>query len=455
MDILAPVSRKVIAPLWAAWEKSPYLSHYRDLLKTQFDPPEVITGRQLMDVQKLVCHAYQTVPFWKKRIDASGLDVEKIESLADLQYLPILTKTELRAEGNRLLSTRFSLKDVYKHTTSGSTGTSVVTYSDEACQQFKRGATLRSDEWSGWRLGERKALIWGNPQIRQDWKGKVRRALLDRDYVYLDTLMMNEQSMEKFTDTLVRISPSMLFGHAHSLYLFASYLRAKRPEVKIKPNAVLSTCMVLHDFERKRIESVFSCPVTNRYGCEEVSLIACECRTGEGLHVNADCLFVELVDENENVCSPGKPGRVVVTDLKNFAMPILRYEVGDMAVWADKPCSCGRTLPLLSRVEGRVADYVAISDGSYISGISLTENFAVKVPGVAQMQIVQEDIDQFTFNMVKGDDFDSDSLQILNDLVLQYFGVKVKYNCVYLNRILPEKSGKYRFCISKVEKKYN
>jgi len=124
-------------------------------------------------------------------------------------------------------------------------------------------------------------------------------------------------------------------------------------------------------------------------------------------------------------------------------------------VWADKPCSCGRTLPLLSRVEGRVADYVAISDGSYISGISLTENFAVKVPGVAQMQIVQEDIDQFTFNMVKGDDFDSDSLQILNDLVLQYFGVKVKYNCVYLNRILPEKSGKYRFCISKVEKKYN
>ncbi len=450
MDFLAPLSRNIIAPLWAAWEKSPYLHHYREMLKTQYDQPEQIYMRQFEDVKELLRHAYRTVPFWKNRMDQSKFDVEKFSSLKDLLYLPLLTKTDLRKEGQGLLSTAFSVKDLHVHKTSGSTGISVVTYRDEACQQFKRAATLRSDEWSGWRLGESIALIWGNPQIRKDWKGRIRRALLEMDYVYLDTLQMNEESMDEFADALVKKTPSMLFGHAHSLYLFASYLKQKRSDVSIRPKAIVSTCMVLHDFEREGISDVFSCQVTNRYGCEEVSLIACECCTGDGLHVNSDCLFVELIDDAGNCCQAGQPGRIVVTDLKNMAMPIIRYEVGDMGMWAAKPCSCGRTLPLLAKIEGRVADYVVTRDGNYISGISLTENFAVIIPGVSQLQIVQEEIDRFTFNIVKGYEFNEKSTDKLRKLVKKYFGDEVCYECVFLDKIPQESSGKYRFCISKV-----
>lgn len=449
MDLLAPVSRNIIAPLWALWEGSPYLRHYRQLLQTQYDPIEIIEQRQLKDVRALTAFAYKSVPFWKGRLDAVGLGSLGVTSLPDLQKIPLLTKGDLREQGDLLLA-QGEKKGLHQHTTSGSTGVSVTVYSDEACQQFKRAAVLRSDEWSGWRLGERVAAIWGNPQIRADWKGKLRRTLLERNYIYLDTLKMNEHSMRSFTDALTVRPPSMLFGHAHSLYLFATFLRAKLPNVRIRPKALLSTCMVLHDFEREVISSTFDCPVTNRYGCEEVSLIACECRKGEGLHVNADCLLVELLDENGTPCPPGKPGRVVVTDLHNRAMPMIRYEVGDMAVWSDKPCSCGRTLPMLARVEGRVADYVVTSTGDYISGISLTENFAVKIPGVAQIQIVQEEVSRFTFNIVRGNDFSEKSLSVLSELVEQNFGTGTQYSIIYMEKIPQEPSGKYRFCISRV-----
>lgn len=451
MDLLAPVARTIIAPLWAWWEHSPYLRHYRDTLRTQYEPVEVIRQAQLQALRSLASHACATVPFWKKRFDAAGLAPSAMNHLQDLQTLPLLTKTDLREQGDLLLAQGVHKQTLHRHTTSGSTGVSVTVYRDEACQQLKRGATLRCDEWTGWRLGEPVAAIWGNPQVRADWKGRLRRALLDRTYVYLDTLKMNEKSMQTFAETLVAKPPSMLFGHAHSLYLFASYVQAKLPDVSIRPKAVLSTCMVLHDFERELITSIFGCPVINRYGCEEVSLIACECRRGEGLHVNAECVYVELIDEHGKACSPGQPGRVVVTDLHNLAMPMIRYEVGDMAVWADKPCSCGRTLPLLARIEGRVADYVVTKAGEYISGISLTENFAVKIPGVAQMQIVQEEVELFTFNIVRGSDFSDQSLSMLAEQVALHFGKGTQYVVVYMDRIPQEPSGKYRFCISRVK----
>src|SRR5262249_36059664 len=146
-----------------------------------------------------------------------------------------------------------------------------------------------------------------------------------------------------------------------------------------RPRGILAAAMVLHDWERRTIEAVFDCPVTNRYGCEEVSLIACECERHDGLHINADGVYVEVLRHDGTPAAPGEAGAVVVTALANRAMPILRYQVGDMAVASDRCCPCGRGLPLLECIEGRVADYVVTPSGQLISGISLTENFAMLV----------------------------------------------------------------------------
>ena len=453
MDLLSVLCRRLIAPAWAWWERSPYLRHYRTLLRTQFDETQEIKRRQWERIEALVAHAWQTTRFWRERMQAAGLEPQAIRNFDDFRRVPILTKADLRSRQDDLVSEPYRGMKLIRKKTSGSTGVSVEVLVDEAAQQFQRACTLRSDEWSGWRLGEPIAAIWGNPHIRTDWKGRLRRALLERHYAYLDTLKMDQRAMSHFADSLVCTPPSLLFGHAHSLHLFAEYLRTARPNVAIRPRGIISTCMVLHDFERRTIEEVFRCKVTNRYGCEEVSLIACECERHHGLHINTDGIYLEVLRQDGSPSAAGEPGMIVVTDLANLAMPILRYQVGDMGVLSDRPCSCGRTLPMLERVEGRVADYVVTSRGDLISGISLTENFAVMVPGVAQLQIVQEEVDRFVFRIVKGPDFGPQSLETLRTLVAERFGTEVRYECDFVDRILPEPSGKYRFCISKVEKR--
>jgi phenylacetate-CoA ligase len=447
MDAHALAIRAAIGPLWAWWERSPYLAQYRLLRRADREPPGVVRRRQWDVVRAQLRHAYATVPFYRQRFDAAGLHPDDIREPAAYQHLPFLTKADIREHGRGLVSTAFRGAALRRKTTSGSTGVALEVFVDEAAMQFKRACTLRADEWSGWRFGERVAKVWGNPEyVRHGWRGRLRNALLDRA-TYLDTLRMDEAALAVFVGRLIRKRPALIFGHAHSVYLLAEYVRAAG--ATLHPRGIITTAMVLHSWQRRVIETVFDCPVTNRYGCEEVSLIACECERHNGLHVNAPGVYVELMRDGRPA-EPGEPGSIVVTDLVNRAMPLLRYHVGDVAVWTGRDCPCGRGLPLLERVEGREADYVITPEGKLISGISLTENFALHVPGVAQLQIVQEEVNRFLFRVVRGPEFGRHSLRRLGELAAEHFGPGISFECEYYDRIPQEPSGKYRFCISKV-----
>jgi phenylacetate-CoA ligase len=444
VDSLAPLSRHVIAPVWAAWEGSAYLRHYRRLKCTQFDSPEVIRARQLEQVRSLVAHAAATVPYYRRL----GLRPGDIRSLDDFRSMPILTKQDIRDHFDDLLSESYRGQLLHLKKTSGSTGVPLRVLLDDEGLQFKRACTLRADEWSGWRPGQRVAKVWGNPEyLKLGWRGRLRNLLLERAD-YLDTLKMTDADLAAYAKRQRRAQPGLIFGHAHSVYLLAKFVERHGP-VGIRPRGIITTAMVLHDWQRRIIEKVFACPVTNRYGCEEVSLIACECERHVGLHVNSDGVYVEVLAGGRPAVD-GEPGAVVVTDLVNRAMPILRYKVGDVAALTKRRCECGRGLPLLERIEGRESDYVTTESGELISGISLTENFAMQVPGVAQMQIVQETPTHFRFRVVPGPDFGEVTRERLAELVRERFGPTTEYEVEYLDEIAPEPSGKYRFCISRV-----
>jgi phenylacetate-CoA ligase len=448
MDLHAFVVRAALGPLWAWWEGSPYLAHYRTLRRAQYDPPDVVRDRQWQAIRTQLRHAWQSVPFYSRRYAALGLNPGDVRGFDDFRRLPVLTKADIRAHGPELVSECCDRAALHRKKTSGSTGVSLEVCVDEDSLQHKRACALLADEWSGWRFGERVAKVWGNPEYRRrGWRGRLRNALLERA-TYLDTLRIDARALADFAVSLRQRPPSLIFGHAHSVYLLADYLRSEGIK-DVRPRGVITTAMVLHGWQRRLIEEVFRCPVTNRYGCEEVSLIACECELHRGLHVNAPGVYVELLRDGEPV-PPGEPGSVVVTDLTNRAMPLLRYQVGDVAVWSGRHCPCGRGLPLLERVEGREADYVVTAAGDLISGISLTENFALHVPGVAQLQIVQEDVERFVFRVVRGPDFGPASQPRLLELAAELFGPDAECSCEYPQRIPQEPSGKYRFCISRV-----
>ncbi len=448
-DLYSHVARHVIAPLWALKERTPYLLHMQAVRGSSRRPLEEVCQEQMLCFRSLLVHAYETTSFYRRRLDQAGVDPHGLSSMDDLKRIPLLTKDDIRRNTDRMLSDQADRHRLVPIKTSGSTGVSLKLFMDETSRQWKRACTTRYDMWAGWHLGERVGAIWGNPESEQNWRMWLRNLLLVR-HVCLDTLKMDEDAMSRYHRRLLAKRPTILFGHAHSLYLFALFLKSEGVR-DIRPRGVISTAMVLHDFERALMEDIFGCKVTNRYGCEEVSLMACECEAHSGLHVNMDSLVFECVDSDGNPVSPGEPGAVVVTDLTNFAMPIIRYKVGDVARMSVKPCSCGRSYPLVESIEGRIADYIRTPEGQFVSGISLTENFAMALEGVKQLQIVQKAFDRLIFRIVRGREWTPDQALRIAELVRERFGRKMRHEIDFVDSIQSEQSGKYRFCISLLE----
>jgi phenylacetate-CoA ligase len=448
MGLFDLACRRLIHPLWARREGRDSARLRRELERRQFDSPAIVRARQGAALRRLLRHAMDTVPYYSTLFDRAGLCVDDIASIDDLRAIPILTKADIRANSGALLSASFSGRQLTRKKTSGSTGVPLEVKLDPNGLQWKRACTLRADEWSGWQRGQTVAKVWGNPEFKQfGVRGRIRNWLYERA-VYLDTLQMSPEAITRFAQSIALNRPAMIFGHAHSVFLLADHIH-RHDLPRYRPNGIITTAMVLHDWQRRRIEDVFKCPVTNRYGCEEVSLIACECGEHRGLHVNADSVLVETVREGQPA-KPGEAGAIVITDLSNFAMPLIRYQVGDVGVLTERDCPCGRGLPILEALEGREADYVVTADGQFVSGISLTENFAVLVPGVAQIQIVQESIERFLFRIVRDAAFGPDSERAIAALVVERFGPRVSWQCEFVEAIAQEPSGKYRFCISHV-----
>jgi phenylacetate-CoA ligase len=202
----------------------------------------------------------------------------------------------------------------------------------------------------------------------------------------------------------------------------------------------------MSDAERETVESVFGRVVFDRYGCEEVSVIASECPAHDGLHVAAEGVFVEVLDGDETT-----PGRVVITDLVNRGMPFIRYEIGDLATTASGACACGRGLPRLGRVFGRTSDILYAPDGRRISGISILDTFVIHVDGVKQAQIVQDALDHITLRVVPSDAYSDDTAEELRSTARRIFGNDMRCSVERVPRIEPTPRGKYQFSICRIE----
>ncbi len=436
--------RTFVAPPWALWEHSPYLRVATRLDRERALPLEERRERQWRELCAIVAHAFHESPFYRQRFQQAGFEPGDLRSWDDLHRLPVLTKDDIREHGDDMVARSHNRDTLLRKRTSGSTGVSLHVLMDEACGEWRRGVVLYRDRWTGWNLCEPRAAVWGNPP-KPTLRQNLRNALLQRTF-YLDTLRMDEAMMTSFAQQILAQHPTLLWGHAHSLFLFAHFWESQRyPRPRLK--GVLSTAMVLHSHEREAIERVFGVRVFDRYGCEEVSLIASECEAHEGLHVNTDALVVE-VDRRDS----DPAGHILVTDLRNRGMPFIRYEVGDRAIASERSCSCGRTYPLLQAVAGRVADYLYTPTGELVSGISLTENFATLISGVRQVQIEQDHLDHIVIRVVPEAEFGTASRQAITALVAQRFGSQMRHDIDLVEKIPQEPSGKYRFSICRISR---
>lgn len=445
--MLTRLTKYVFFPLWELKDGAHRARYLRELSASQWLDAGSLRQRQWERVRETVAYAFQHCPYYRRRFAGAGFEGH-LRDWSDFRRLPILTKRDIRAHEGQLLSREFKREDLVEARTGGSTGVALALHFDRRCQEMRNAAAMRSDRWAGWDIGMKVAAVWGNPPVARTWKGKLRSLLLERT-LYLDTMNLNEESVREFIGRWRRERPQILFGHSHSLYILAKYLQ-RMSIADIRPRGIVSTSMMLLVPERSVIEAVFACPVTNRYGCEEVGLIACECELHEGLHLNVDQVCVEFVTDDGAEAKPGEEADIVVTDLVNRGMPLIRYRVGDLGVPTDRICSCGRGLPLMERVTGRQADFLKRADGSLVAGVSLVERTLTAIPGIEQMQLVQDDLRCVNVRIVRDGRYTEAAERALRAELESVFGDEVRIDLQYVPALDQTRAGKHRFAICNV-----
>lgn len=321
---------------------------------------------QFTQLKILLAHAWRYSPFWKTRLGLAGYEQNTITS-EFLQTLPILSRQEVQHQYDAMCAPWPGQMDddLFTVSSSGSTGKPVRVQKSRATQNPLDGAyALLELEWHKTNPQETIAFIGfgirasGRPAEQSSWGGifkalHYRGRLVSRD--------IGEGSLESHLEWLIKEKPSYLKA---SPFLAAQLARlALETGVKLCLKAIISQSEKVSAVHRELCFQVFGAKIIDRYSSEETGLIALQCPTHNHQHVMSSSMLVEIVDEQGIACSPGEVGRVLVTNLVGYAMPLIRYDLGDFAQWGP-PCNCGIRLPVISKLWGRVRNTVIHADGS-------------------------------------------------------------------------------------------
>lgn len=446
MDIYGLAIRRLFYPLWVRKNGSSRLRYLTDLRTSQYWSSDRIRDHQLARLKVVVRHAYERCDFYRAHFDASGFHPSQLLELTDMAKIPLVSKTDIQRNAAGFLARGVDSSQLIEDRTGGSTGSPLRFYYDNDRNDWREAAALRHDEWSGWRLGASKAVLWGAtqdmraPSTVNSW---LRRKLVER-YDILDASAVSDRSLEEFARRLQGRPPRLLLAYANTLRLFADYVSSNQI-TGINPGAIIASAEVLTSETRHAAESAFDCKVYNRYGCREFSVIASECGFGQGLHVNAENLYVEVLSDGQPVL--GVEGDIVVTDLRNLAMPMIRYAIKDVGTLPSEVCGCGRGLPLLTMGAGRTTDFLISTAGAKVSGIVISTYVSTRVTGLRQMQIHQHQSDRVSVHYVPDSDWTVRSREELTLLLKQYLGTDMNVELVRVDVIPLEKSGKFRFSV--------
>lgn len=442
-DVLNPLD------LWRAGDLEK-LRYLREFERTQYLPPEAIRAIQFDRLRLALEHAYDRCPFYMESFDRAGVGPRDLRTLDDLGAFPILEKQDIQGRRDDMVARDWPAADLIPNYTGGSTGAPLTFFLDHARRRSRWAAAIRHDRWAGWDIGDKAAYLWGalRDEPAMIWRQRLRRAMIEPQ-IFLNTAHITEEKLLGFYEEMRRFRPAVVQAYARSAALFARFLK-ERGLAPPRPRSVVATAEVLEDDDRAVIEEVFGCPVFNRYGCREVSIIASECAAHRGLHVMSEGLCLEII-RGGRPAQPGEDGEILVTDLMNRAMPLIRYRIGDVAAWEEGPCDCGRGLPRLRRVTGRATDFLVGHDGRLVSGPFLTLAAVGKRPSLGQLQIHQDRAGVVRFRIKPGPRFQNPAdVDFLRETARAYLGETTEVEWEFVDELPSEPSGKFLFCRSSV-----
>jgi len=424
------------------------------LERTQWLPPKQIERLQQKNLRVILKHAYETVPYYRRVFKERGLSPDDVKCVADLVKLPVLTKANVRMHYRDLVSHVFPKSDLVPYM-SGGTGDQIRFFVTKEQLSWEIGAEFRAYGWAGYCFGDKCVVFWGSPIDLAKYQSIVKRftSLLER-VIVLNSYVLSNEILEKYTCLMKKFRPEIVRGYASSVYLVAKYMLENGVN-GLRPRTVITSAESLLDFQRKTIENAFGCRVFDYYGSREIGAIAAECEEHCGYHISAENVVLEFVKDGEYVAA-GENGEILVTSLRNFGMPFLRYAIGDVGRPSNDVCACGRGLPLMVSIEGRVSQFMAVYDkklGRIIpvstAAPGLFSGALMYVP-LDQYRIIQESLDKVVIKAVKGQGYSQKHTEFLVNHIRKFLGDNVTVEMEFVDYLPPLPSGKRSVFISKI-----
>ena len=410
-------------------------------------------------MEDLILYAHRHVPYYENIISSARLVHEEKVCLENFFNLPLLSKDDIRSHFDELSSRELNERSWIYKTTGGSTGQPLTVIHDNERIDWVNATKYLRNEWSRMRFGESRVRIWGSERDLFYGKEtlKVRLNRWINNTVWLNAFTLSPKKMVEFVEIINRKEPKQIKGYTTCLYEFALFIERNGLEI-FSPDSIICSAGTVTKTVRDKIEQVFKSKVFNSYGSREIQAMAFECSQHNGLHVMSPIVYMEIVDSNGNHTKPGEIGEVVLTPFFNYAMPLLRYRIGDMAAWSERnDCSCGCSWPLVKNIEGRVTECFYKEDGTVVP-----PEFFIHLVGVVQndgwiekFQVVQEDFNQIMIKIVlKNKDqesIQSDLLRLTEKIqTLMSPECHIKYD--FVTEIPNTPSGKYLYTVSKIKK---
>ncbi|MBI3967967.1 MAG: phenylacetate--CoA ligase family protein [Chloroflexi bacterium] len=420
------------------------LERLTELEQTQWLPGEKLEALTLRRIRALLSHAYQNVPHYRRTFDSLGFDPRGELKWDDFVALPTLNRVEVRALRSKLIARNPERGRLYLDSTSGSTGNPLQFAHDQRFSDYAAADHYRHYGWCGWELCGPIAFLWGmgHPKGLEAVKVNVYRWL--HNALWGDAFTLRPETLDGFLDRMLEHRPQVLIGYASSLSALA--LRARDRGIQVPSlRGIQSSAEMLLPAYREIVESAFGCRIFDSYGNKEVRDIAHECAEHRGYHISVENCWLEVVDEHGRPCPPGMPGELTVTSLHNYGMPLIRYRTGDIGMLSASSCACGRGLPLLQEVQGRLADALITAKGEPVHGWYFNPLFW-SVPNVRQYQIVQRRRGDVLIRIVldRGTVLaDEDRRQIVAG-VQDRLGAQIPVELEFPASIPPGPSGKFR-----------
>ena len=315
--------------------------------------------------------------------------------------------------------------------------------------EWRQAAIKRVYGWAGYSDGEKTVFIWGGSVGKVSFWNECKHQIdewLKRHKIY-NTFYFKEKSMKRYIKDINRYKPKFIIAYTSPLYNFARFIKENNKRV-YSPQSIIVAAEKLFNYQRKLIEEVFGCPVFETYGCREVTSIAGECEFHQGMHINMENIYLEIVKDGKSA-NPGEMGEIVITDLTNYCMPLIRYKNEDVGTLSEKQCPCGRGLILLESVEGRILDVIKTPDGKIVPGEFFPHLFK-EFEDIDKFQIIQEDLDNLKVKIVKRDSFSEKDFNLLKKEIFKVMGKGININFLFVDDIPLTKTGKFRVVVSKV-----